>query len=270
MATVKDLAMKMIPVLIRWAQGAWDKPHYYSDLSKAVGYNSSRIGGVLGEIQDIINNLAKDHGRKIPTLNGLVQNKKKGLPSDGFDYVVKDYSGLSDDSKKGEVAKLNFIAHKFDWSLVLKELNLSPARIIDDEEIKKIQKGVFGKGGEGAEHKLLKEYIYEHPKKVSLDKPIEAVMEYCLMSGDKLDVFFKYANKHIAIEVKPSNAPEEDVRRGIFQCVKYKSVMDAERVVYADNYDNEVLLVLGGLISDVNKQIALDLGVRYIENFKIK
>ena len=41
MATVKDLAMKMIPVLIRWAQGAWDKPHYYSDLSKAVGYNSS-------------------------------------------------------------------------------------------------------------------------------------------------------------------------------------------------------------------------------------
>ena len=46
--------------------------------------------------------------------------------------------------------------------------------------------------------------------------------------------------------------------------------MDAERVVYADNYDNEVLLVLGGSMSDVNKQIALDLGVRYIENFKTK
>ena len=44
--------------------------------------------------------------------------------------------------------------------------------------------------------------------------------------------------------------------------------MDAERVVYVDNYDNEVLLVLGGLISDVNKQIALDLGVRYINTGK--
>lgn len=26
----KGWALKKIPTLVRWAQGAWDKPHYYS------------------------------------------------------------------------------------------------------------------------------------------------------------------------------------------------------------------------------------------------
>ena len=54
MATHKELAYKMIPVLVRWARTAWYIPHYYSDLSKAVGYNSNQIGGVLGTIHDIL------------------------------------------------------------------------------------------------------------------------------------------------------------------------------------------------------------------------
>ena len=35
MASNREWAMKMIPILVRWAQGTWDKPHYYSDLSAA-------------------------------------------------------------------------------------------------------------------------------------------------------------------------------------------------------------------------------------------
>ena len=82
MATNKEWAMRMIPVLIRWAQSSWDKTHYYSHLSKAVGHKTNQIGSVMGLIQDILDELKEKYGRNnIPTLNGLVQNKGTGLPS---------------------------------------------------------------------------------------------------------------------------------------------------------------------------------------------
>ena len=46
--------------------------------------------------------------------------------------------------------------------------------------------------------------------------------------------------------------------------------MDASRVLDNDNYDNEVLLVIAGTISDANKQIANDLGINYLDNFIMK
>ena len=73
--------------------------------------------------------------------------------------------------------------------------------------------------------------------------------------------------RHVAVEVKPSTAPEEDITRGIFQCVKYQAVMDASRVADYGNYDNEVILVLAGEMSKSNKQLAEDLDIKFIENF---
>ena len=75
MATYKEWAMKMIPVLVRRAQSSWDKPHYYSQLSKAVGLKTSQIGGIMGTIQDILDDVKEQTGWKdIPPLNGLVQS----------------------------------------------------------------------------------------------------------------------------------------------------------------------------------------------------
>ena len=36
----EEWSLKMIPVLIRWAQSSWYKPHYYADLSAAVGHKT--------------------------------------------------------------------------------------------------------------------------------------------------------------------------------------------------------------------------------------
>ena len=74
--TNREWALKMIPILVRWAQGAWDKPHYYSDLTAAVGHKTNQIGSVMGTIQDILDDLQKQTGKKIPTLNSLVQQRK--------------------------------------------------------------------------------------------------------------------------------------------------------------------------------------------------
>lgn len=272
MATNREWALKMIPVLVRWAQSTWDKPHYYSDLSAAVGHKTNQTGSAIGIIQDIIDELKQSSGRDdIPTLNSLVQSKSTGLPSDGFDYVIPNYSKLSADSKSGEVRKLNFIAHEYDWAWVLKALKLKPATIISNEKLLKIKNACSGTGGEGPEHKALKEYIAKHPEKIGIKGVKDTKIEYELLSGDRLDVYFECSRrKHYAIEVKPKSSPEGDILRGVFQCVKYKSVMDAMRVVDGKNYENYTLLVLAGEIPDAVKQIANDLGVRYIENYTKK
>lgn len=268
MATNREWALRMIPVLIRWAQATWDKPHYYSDLSAAVGHKTNQIGNVMENVQNIIVELRKTLKSDIPTLNCLVQNKHTNLPSDGFDYVIKNYSKLSSESKRGEVRNLNYQAHIYDWTRVLKTLGLKPAEIIPTERIEEIKHSYFG-GGEGKEHKALKEYIHHHPERIGVKGVKFSETEHDLLSGDRLDVFFDCKSIHYAIEVKPKTSPEGDIIRGVFQCVKYKAVMDAMRVADNGNYENETILVLAGNMPETARQMANDLKIKYIENFKL-
>lgn len=259
----------MIPILVRWAQGSWDKPHFYSDLIAAVGHKTNQIGNVMGHIQDIIDDLNNKYNKEIPTLNCLVVSKSTGLPSDGFDYVVKNYSKLSLESKKGEIKKLNLDAHQYDWNWVLDELGLKPARIFDDNELEIIKNSSSHPyGGEGIEHEALKKYVCSHPAAVGVKNVLYVDDEHDLLSGDCLDVYFECkGNKHVAVEVKPSTANNKEITRGIFQCVKYQAVMDASRAADYGNYDNEVILVIAGTMSEKNKQLANDLTINYIDNF---
>ena len=122
--TNKEWAMKMIPVLIHWAQYSWETPHYYSDLSNAIGHKTNRIGRPLGCVHDIIDELAKEHHRTIPPLNSLVISKSSNLPSDGFSYVINDYDNISKDEQVSLAAKYRLLAHQYDWDWVLKALKL--------------------------------------------------------------------------------------------------------------------------------------------------
>ena len=270
MATNREWALKAIPVLIRWAQATWDQPHYYSQLKIAIGHKSNRLGGVMGRVHDIIDELSKKTDRKIPTLNGLVQDKSTGLPNEGFNYVIKDYKKeLPNDLKRYKVKDCNEKAHLYDWSWVLNGLGLKPAKVISTDKLSKINVSVYGSGGEGKEHKALKEYIYNHPESIGIKGVKFSETEHDLLSGDRLDVFFDCKSIHYAIEVKPKTSPEGDIIRGVYQCVKYKAVMDAMRVIDNSNYENETLLVLGGEMPDSARQMANDLNVKYKDNFNI-
>ena len=270
--TEREIALKMIPVLVRWAQASWDKPHYYSDLSAAIGYGSNQIGHMLGEVKDIMDEVSRENGgKKIPPLNALVQQKSTGLPADGFDYVIPNYSKLSDPSKEGEVKRLNLEAHKYDWNWVLKALSLKPARIFSEEDIKRLTERSFvGYGiGEGPEHKAIKEYVFEHPESIGIkNRVVFKEMEHPLPSGDELDVYFILRNgNRMAVEVKPSTSPDRDITRGIYQCVKYQAVMDALRSLEYGSFECCTLLVIGGRMSTSNKMLANDLGIKYMEEF---
>lgn len=151
---------------------------------------------------------------------------------------------------------------------MLKELGLKPANITSADNIDKIKKGVYGEGGEGEEHKVLKEYIAKPPESIGLKGVKYTKTEYNLLSGDRLDIYFECRKKqHYTIEVKPKSSPEADILRGIYQCVKYKAVMDAMRVVDNDNCENHTLLVFAGEMTDFVRQVANDLDVEYIENY---
>ena len=93
--------------------------------------------------------------------------------------------------------------------------------------------------------------------------------EYPLPSGDRLDVYFETSDCRYAIEVKPSTSPDDDITRGIFQCVKYKAVMEAIRKIGYDKYAVKTLLVTASGLSERNKKLAEALNVPYTENYKI-
>lgn len=134
---------------------------------------------------------------------------------------------------------------------------MKPALSLEDES--KIRSGYFGFGGEGEEHKKLKEYIANHPESIDITTAQKGNCEHMLLSGDRLDVFFFEAN--IVIEVKPKSAPEADILRGIFQCVKYQAILDAEAAVKGNVLESQVVLVIGGTLSESNHAARECLGI---------
>ena len=267
----RELARKIIPILVRWAkQGLTSKT--YKDLIKELGYSSfSGIGRQLGNIDDVFRRLEKLTGENIPTLNALVKSKSTQLPSTGFSYVYTSYDGMSDSEKRIFVMGLNKEAIEFEhWDWVLSSLGLTPSVIDITLNEEAIRSGEFlGAGGEGESHKELKEYVYNHPETIGIKEFKLRRMEYILLSGDRLDVYFELNDdSKIAVEIKPSASPDADVMRGLFQCVKYKSILDAEDKIHAEKPNNAAILVMGGELSLDNQAIKETLGITVLEKFK--
>lgn|SRR5574344_413621 len=266
----RELVRQIIPILIRWANlGLADKT--YNDLNHALGFTKfSGIGNQLGNVDDVMKELANQTGKRIPTLNALCKNSISHLPSTGFSYVYPTYDKMTEQEKLIFVTGLNQEAIQYQhWNWVLKELNLQPAIVIADKELLKISKTIYGSGGEGKEHKSLKEYVASHPETIGFCNVLASETEHELPSGDRLDVYFELNGNRVAIEVKPSTSTDDDITRGIFQCVKYKAVMNAVKMVTSGCYEVKTLLVCGGEMSEPNKQLAEYLGVKFFEKYKI-
>jgi len=264
----RELVKMIIPILIRWAkQGLTNKT--YDDLNNELGYiRYSGIGRQLGNIDDVFKRLGELTSEEIPTLNALVKSKSTGLPSPGFSYVYTSYDDMSDDEKRLFVMGLNQKAFQYQhWDWVLSSLGLTPSVIDISTNAADIRSGKFnGAGGEGENHKELKEYIYNHPEVIGIKDIKAKEMEHILLSGDRLDVYFELTDdSKIAVEIKPSTSPDADVLRGLFQCVKYKCILDAEDKVYAKRANNAAILVIGGELSPENKKVQDTLGITVFE-----
>lgn len=160
-----DNVRKILPVLIGWAKrGFTDKT--YSDLSyEALGYKIySGIGLPLGCVYSILEKLGKAENENIPNPNLLVNSKSQGIPSDGLSWVLNGYEGKSYEKKEEIKSQKNLRATTYkNWDWVLHMLGLKEC-VITDEETSDISKAFSGGfGGEGEEHKALKNFIASNP-----------------------------------------------------------------------------------------------------------
>jgi hypothetical protein len=194
------------------------------------------------------------------------------LPSEGFSIVYPNYEKLTNEEKKLLVIGLDTKAIEYqNWDWVLAALELAPSKIDTAASEAAIRSGKFyGTGGEGEGHKKLKEYIFNHPETLGIKNVKERDMEHILLSGDRLDVYLVLNDgSKIAVEIKPSTSPDADVLRGLFQCVKYKTILDAEDKIHGEKANNSTILVIGGELSPENRKVQEVLGITVIENVKI-
>lgn len=83
--------------------------------------------------------------------------------------------------------------------------------------------------GEGPNHKALRLWIKRNPDRVDRRfRGARAETEEELLSGDRVDVVYYTDSEVLAIEVKSRDSNWADLRRGIYQCVKYQAVLSAQ------------------------------------------
>ena len=265
-----ERARVTLPYLVRQAKAG--QTIYYSVLAEEVGIpNPRNLNYVLGSIGNALIALGKSTKTEIPPIQCVVVNKSQGLPGEGIGWFISptDFSKLNKTQKQKVVAaQLTKIYTFQDWDWVLDELGLEPITANLDEEIK-IAKNRKG-GGESEQHKKFKEYISKNPSVLGLSKNLEVgEMEYGLPSADTIDVLFKEKSQKIGVEVKSIISDTADILRGLFQCVKYKHLIEAEQIVLDEIPNSRIILALQGNLPAELVLVKNLLGIEVIENIKI-
>lgn len=86
----------------------------------------------------------------------------------------------------------------------------------------------FGGGGESPFHEALRLWVTANPSTVAPNyASAKAKTEVPLLSGDRVDSVFYGKDRIAVVEVKSWISNEDDVERGIYQCIKYRAVMEA-------------------------------------------
>jgi len=260
-------ARAALPLLVRQAQAG--VPVFYSDLAEELGMpNPRNLNYVLGSIGQSLERLSKAWETKVPPIQCLVINKSTGLPGEGVGWFLvkkEDFSALPLRQKRAIVeAELQYVFSYPGWKKVLKALALKPTTS-DFSPIVTKASGGYG-GGESEAHKALKKYVAQNPQAIGLKVNTQVgVIEYSLPSGDSLDVSFNGKAVWVAAEVKSAISAEADIARGLFQCVKYRAVMEAVLLSESRPQNARALLVLESSFPQSLVPLRNILGVEVIE-----
>jgi len=276
-------ARRALPILVEHVLKQRDnvmKTMTYGEVAGAIermnkhGVGHGRgMGHVLGQITEWLDALETPWPEEIPYLTTIVVDatgQNKGLPGIGIRGKWGGYESLSRTDKEsrvmGEHTKiLNFGSR---WIEVLTLLGIVPlSSPVTDPSNRK--SGGWG-GGESEEHRALKYFVAAHPELVGAALGAKSICEHTLHSDDVIDVFFQTDSHWVGVEVKScvSDGAELDYRRGIYQVVKYRSVLEAQaKAEYpALNIDVKVYLVLETNLPIQFKALAATLGVTILEN----
>lgn len=242
---------------VRDFQGG-DKYLTYGKIAKKVGYPEpytgnlfgKNIGDTLGVMGHMFDDLVID-GESIPLIQSLVVSQKKKLPSDGLKEFYSTYPSLPDEKKRDFVHSEYGRIFDFGtrWEQVLAALEIQPS----DELPPSGGDGRTGRhnsyGSEGSpEHVALRDFVSKNPSVIGLDFHGPGLTEYPLKSGDSVDVVFETADAVIGVEVKSKRSGTDDIERGLYQCVKYSAVLEAETKVNKSDAQTRCVLVIEGTL----------------------
>lgn len=223
-------ARAALPLLVRQASAA--EPISYKNLATELGMpNPRNLGYVLGSVGNTLKAVASEWGEPVPPIQCIVVTQADGLPGEGIGPFIggKDYKRLSKSQRRARVDQYLAEIYTYPWwNEVLKHLALKPVTS-DFTGLVMKAKTAGRRGGESEEHKRLKAWVAANPHLIGLPRSLgKGATELALPSGDSLDVSFRKGRQWIAVEVKSKISPDGDLARGLFQCVKYQAVMEAE------------------------------------------
>lgn len=199
----------------------------------------THIGSVAGTMMDLL----LDEDPDAPLINALV-TRPNGIPGKGFggyynSRIRRDgertWDKLPLRRKLKVVAEVRAEVRRYpNWSALYAELfgaappKAPKAKRYKERDGKPAETDrPFGKG-ESPEHKRLKDWAVENLVALGLAKGFEGTPEKGLLSGDRIDVLFTDGASFVAVEVKSILSTDDDLRRGVYQCVKYRAVVEAQ------------------------------------------
>lgn len=263
----KKRARVILPILVRQAMARQKIP--YGKLGEEICVHHRALRYALDCIGNTVLELGKRWSEEIPPIQALVVNKETGLPGKGVDFLREIV--VNPRQKEAIVEeKLGKIFSYPKWLDVLKALGLTPAAPLDpqsDESPTDHRDGT----AESEAHRRLKAYVAKYPTSIGLGKLLApGETEVVLPSGDKVDVLFQNTKLRIAIEVKSHISNEADLRRGLFQCVKYRAILRACRSLEGESYEADARLALEGSLPKALIPVRNTLGVTVIENIRVR
>ncbi len=119
-----------------------------------------------------------------------------------------------------------------------------------------------GRGhGEGPEHERLKNYVRTNPASIGLNNWAHGEIEHSFPSMDSIDVLFRRDEYCVIVEVKPRQAPLDDILRGIFQLQKYEALLRLEELLHGRTVKIQKVLALGGALPQLLDALPGVLGI---------
>ncbi len=257
-----ERAKRALPLLVQQASAG--QPVTYEDLATELGMQNPRnLNYVLGSIGTTLQRLSREWREDIPPLQSLVVRKTTHLPGLGFDnsgQVPPRIRHASMHERRRIVDALHFRVFAYPrWHQVLRTFRLpaSPPVIAPAPPTGTTSRG--GAGGESPEHLAFKLRIRNSPAILGLKTTWpEALIEFALPTGDEIDVLFRDHEHTVVVEAKSHISDDADVKRGVFQCLKYGILLDAmARLEGARLHCRLILAVEAAVGADIRRMCSL-------------
>lgn len=234
--------------------------------------NPRNLNYVLGSVGQSLIELGERWQETIPPIQCLVINQTDKLPGEGFGWFMSNKADWRELSKRQRATLTQAVMQQIyaypKWHAVLRALELAPVALNFTDLVNQVSNQMGG--GESEDHRRLKEFVRHRPGLIGLaNRHGPGVVEKGIPSGDRIDVFFDAGDELVGVEVKSRRSDEVDLVRGLFQCVKYKAVLNAMLVAEQRDANARAVLVLEGKLPNQLTPMKHMLGIEVIEGVDV-